>query len=151
MSRIFSSVNVETMACRLCEVIHLSNKEGYLCGHGIDQVYGCAYAALKNLLYKEIGAKATEIAMNCNGWDCSEFIGQIIPSLEHGIEEAAIEDLIIRARKMMDFLESNVGAGWNFDYYRGDAGITVFLHDEPSGVSIPLNWNNVHDFVDEHQ
>lgn len=90
MSFKFSSVNVETMAKYLCCILNISNNEGYLCGHGKDQVYGGAYDALKALLNKEIGEVATEYAMNSRTWCVSDFAGQIIPAIEEGIEEAKI-------------------------------------------------------------
>jgi len=64
----FSNLSVENMAKGLVDILDYTNRYGYSYGQGEDQVYGCAYKALKNLLIKEFGAKATEIAMDCNTW-----------------------------------------------------------------------------------
>ena len=147
----FSSVNVETMAKYLCNVIYLSNREGYLCGDDDTQVYGNAYNALKALLYKEIGANATEYAMNSRTWCCSDFAGQILPAIDEGIEEAALEEKKNRANRMIAYLENTVQNKWSFSYAHYDNGITVYLNnDEEIPGVIPLDWNAVHDFAEKN-
>lgn len=85
---IFSSVSVQIIAENLVDALYILNKNGYSCGMGEDQVYGCAYKALKNLLVKEFGEIVAQIAMNSRTWCCSDFENQIIPAIEEAIIEA---------------------------------------------------------------
>lgn len=85
--RVFGNENAENAARKLVEVLHISNSQNLMAGMEDDELYGPAYKALKNLLYRVFGKDVTDLAMNCNTWCVSDFDGQIVPAIEWAIDE----------------------------------------------------------------
>jgi len=144
----FSSASVQAIAEYLVNTLYISNKVGYSCGQSLDQVYGCAYQALKNLLIKEFGKEVTEKAMNSSTWCVSSFTGQIIPAIQEAIEELKEKKKINRLQKMVNFIKISIPTRARYEL--DTPGIIV-----EDGINnwkqIPADWNEIHDFIDNFE